>query len=153
VGAHQAEHALDVGEGLADLPVQHAEEVERDVELDQEGVDQHQVAEGHAPLATPRGAPHHRGDAHGDDRRLAHVEIRQGFLVGDLGGGPLGQLGVVAAGFEGFVVEVLHRLVVDQAVDGAGVGGGVEFVGLAAQGGAPVGDLEGEGDVERQRDG
>jgi hypothetical protein len=62
------------------------------------------------------------------------------------------ELGVVAAGFEVFVVEVLHRLVVDQAVDGAGVGGGVEFVGLAAQGGAPVGDLEGEGDVERQRD-
>jgi hypothetical protein len=77
VGAHQAEHALDVGEGLADLPVQHAEEVERHVELDQEGVDQHQVAEGHAPFGHARAARHIIGDAHGDDRRLAHVEIRR----------------------------------------------------------------------------
>jgi hypothetical protein len=36
-----------------------------------------------------------------------------------------------SGGFRRLVVEVLHRLVVDQAVDGAGVGGRVEFVGLA----------------------
>ena len=43
----QREHLLEVGQRLLDLAVDHAEEVERDVELDQVGVDQHEVADRH----------------------------------------------------------------------------------------------------------
>ncbi len=149
---HQAEHALDVGERLADLAVEHAEEVERDVELDHEGIDQHDVADRHLAAGHAVGRlPHHRRHGDCDDRRLADVQRRQRVLVGDLRLGPLLQLLVVAPGLELFVVEILHRLVVDQAVDRARVGGGIELVGLAPQRGAPVGHLDGEHDVDRQR--
>lgn len=42
----QVEHALDVGQRLSDFAIDDAEEVERHVELDQEGVDQHEIADG-----------------------------------------------------------------------------------------------------------
>jgi hypothetical protein len=41
----QREQALHVGQALLDFAVDHAEEVERNVQLDHEGVDQHQVAQ------------------------------------------------------------------------------------------------------------
>ena len=50
--AEQAEHAVHVEQRLLDLAVHHAEEVERDVELDQQAVHQHQVAEREA--SSPR---------------------------------------------------------------------------------------------------
>ena len=144
----QAEHALDVGEGLADFAIDHAEEVERDVELQHVGIDQHDVADRHAAVDhADGGLPQHAGDGDGNDCRLADVQPRQGELILDLGIGPLTHLLVVAAGFEFFVVEVFHRLEVEQAVDRARVGGRVELVGLASQGGAPVGDLDGKSDV------
>ena len=152
VGLHEREHALDVGQRLADLAVQHAEEVERDVELDQEGIDQHDVADGHRPAGHPaRGLPHHRRHRHRDDRRLADVEQRQRGLVADLRVGPFLELLVVAPGFVFLVVEILHRLEVDEAVDRPRIGGGVQLVGMAAQRGAPVGDLDRKHDVEGQR--
>ncbi len=43
----QPEQPLHVGERLLDLAVDDAEEVERNVELDHEGVDQHEVADRH----------------------------------------------------------------------------------------------------------
>ena len=40
----QREHGLDVDEPLPDLAIDHAEEVERHVELDQHGVDHDEIA-------------------------------------------------------------------------------------------------------------
>jgi hypothetical protein len=37
----QAEHAVHVGKRLLDLAVHHAQEIERDVELDQKAVHEH----------------------------------------------------------------------------------------------------------------
>jgi hypothetical protein len=65
---------------------------------------------------------------------------------------PLEHLLVVAARLEGLVVEVLDRLVVEQAVDGARVGGRVVFVDGAPDVDAPVADLDREHDVADQRD-
>src|SRR2546425_1933978 len=47
------------------------------------------------------------------------------------------------------VAEVLHRLVIQQAVDGARVGPRVELVGAPADLHAPLGDQHRERDVDR----
>jgi hypothetical protein len=57
--AEQHEHAVHVGGGLLDLAIDHAQEVERDVELDHQRVDQHEVAQrqlagGHAHRGAPQ---------------------------------------------------------------------------------------------------
>jgi hypothetical protein len=148
----QAEHALDVGQRLADLAVEHAEVVERHVELDQEGIHQHDVAHRHAAVGDAhRRAPHHQRHAGGDDQRLAQVEPGQRDLAADLRRFPLLHLLVVAVVFPALVVEVLHRLEVDQAIHGAHVGCRVQFVHLAPQHRAPVGDEDGEHHVDDQR--
>ena len=72
VDGQQAEHALDVGQCLPNFAIDDAEKAERHVKLDQEGVDQHEVTYRHAAVDdTGRRAPHHRGDAAGDDHLLA----------------------------------------------------------------------------------
>jgi hypothetical protein len=147
----QAEQLFHVGEGVADLPVNRAEEVEGDEELDQVGVDQHQVAQGHALVGhAPGRQAHHGGDAAGDDEGLAGVEPGERDLAGHRGILGLAQIVAQAFRFVILVVEILHRLVVEQAVHGAGVGGGVGLVHGAAVLEAPVGDQHGEGDVDRQ---
>jgi hypothetical protein len=73
-------------------------------------------------------------------------------LAADLRGLPFLHLLVVAVVFPALVVEILDRLEVDQAVHRAHVGRRVQFVDLAPQHRAPVGDDDGEGHVEHQRD-
>ena len=58
---------------------------------------------------------------------------------------------VVAPRLERLVAEVLDRLVVEQAVDRARVRLRVELVHLPPEAGAPVGDEDRRGDVERER--
>jgi hypothetical protein len=72
---HQHEHLVEVGQALLDLAVDHAQETQRDVELDHEGVDHHQVAQRHAAVDHAlRGAPQHGHQADGDDQLLPGVE-------------------------------------------------------------------------------
>jgi hypothetical protein len=79
----QAEQLFHVGEGVADLAIHRAEEVERDEQLDQVGVDQHQVAQGHALVGhAPGRQAHHGGDAAGDDEGLAGVQPGQRDFAG-----------------------------------------------------------------------
>jgi hypothetical protein len=59
---------------------------------------------------------------------------------------------VVALGFVVLVAEVLDGLVVDQRIDGLGVGLRIQLVHRAPEVGAPFGDGDGEGDVGDQRD-
>ncbi len=69
---HQLEDQVHVGQGVLDLAVDHAEEVERDEQLQQEGVNQHQVTDRHpARHHSVGGKEHDRGDAKTDDRPLA----------------------------------------------------------------------------------
>ncbi len=53
--------------------------------------------------------------------------------------------------FVSLVAEILHRLVIDQAVDGARIGLGIHFVHGAAEHHAPFGDHQREGDVDHER--
>jgi hypothetical protein len=81
----QPEHAVHVGERLLDLAVHHAEEVERDVELDEQRVDQHQVAEREAPGRDAlRGEEHEPG--HGDRNHEALADVEQAKRRLALGG-------------------------------------------------------------------
>ncbi len=148
----QAEQAFDVGDRLFHLAVDHAQEVQRRRQLQQIGVHQHQVADGHAAGGHAcGGAPHQRGDADGDDGALAQVQHRQRLEALDRGVFHLLQVLVVAARLVVFVVEVLHRFVVEQRIHAAGAGAGVGLDRGAVVARAPFGHPEGPGHVDRDR--
>ena len=148
----EPEHPLHVGERLLDLAVQNAQEVERNVELDHERVDQHEIANGHRLVDhADRRAPHDQRHGDRDDRALRHVQERQRRLAADGRPLPALQAFVVAARFPVLVAEILDGLVVEQAVDRARVRLRVELVHLAAERRAPVGDRDGRDHVERER--
>ena len=46
----QREHLFHVGDALLDFAIDHAEEIERDVKLDHEGVHEHQIAQAHRAI-------------------------------------------------------------------------------------------------------
>ena len=151
--AEKREHGLHVGERALDLAVDEAEEVERQVELDQVRVDQHEVADGHgAGGDAAAGHDHDRGEAGGDDGALADVEQRQrrpalhrGLLVAL-------ERHVEAPGLVVLVAEVLDGLEVEQAVDGLGAGLAVVLVHRPAELGAPLGDAQRPRDVAADGD-
>ena len=71
----EIEHLLHIDERLLDLTVDKAEEVERHVELDEEGVHEHEVAERHGARVNPLRGQDHDDDQPGrDDDALADVE-------------------------------------------------------------------------------
>ena len=145
----QVEHPLHVRQRLLDLAVDHAEEVERNVELEHERVDQHQIADGHRVIDHPdRCPPHDERHRDGDDRALADVEQRQRGLAPDGCGFPALHALVVAQRFVFLVIEVLDRLVVEQAVDRACIGPRVELVHGPPESGSPFGDRDRVDDVD-----
>ena len=151
------EHQLDVGHRLLDLAIDHAHEIERLVELDHHGVDQHEIADRLGAGLDLVGAHHHGGgEPEGEDHRLPGVEdgergigARAGVLVAR-------HRLVVALGFALLGAEIFHRLVVEQRVDRLDVGVGVALVHAAADADAPfggvigVGHVDGDGDHDRQ---
>ena len=75
LAVHEGEHLVQIGQALLDLAINHTQKAQRNVELDHEGVNQHDVADGHSAFChAHRGAPHHQRDADGDDEGLAHVQ-------------------------------------------------------------------------------
>src|SRR5256885_341870 len=148
----EAKHPVHVEQRLLDLAVHHAEEVERDVELDEKAVHQHQVAEGEALRRHAFGhQQHQRRHRNGDDEALADVEQAERSLVLHRRRFVALQVLVVAPRLELLVAEVLHRLVIQQAVDGARVRPRVELVGAPADLHAPLGDQHREPDVDGDR--
>ena len=126
--------------------------MQRQVELDHEGVDQHQVAKRHGAVSdVMRRQEHECGDADGHNQALPSVQRGQRSLIAHRGGFPYLQAVVVAPCLEAFVAEIFHRLVVQQTVDGAGVGLGIHVVHGAAKHHAPFGDDQGEGDIHHER--
>ncbi|EWS63580.1 hypothetical protein Y695_03186 [Hydrogenophaga sp. T4] len=148
----QHEHLVQVGQALLDLAVEHPQEPQRDVELDHEGVDHHQIAQRHAAVGhTLRRAPEHEHQRDRDHQLLPGVQQRQRGLALDAGAAQLLQRFVVTPRLESLVVEVLDRFVVEQRVDGARLAGGLQLVHLAPELGAPFGHRHGEGHIEHQR--
>ena len=60
------------------------------------------------------------------------------------------QVFVVAVRLEGLVVEILHRLVVQQRINGSRVGAGISGVHGTAKLGSPLSDHDGERDVQHE---
>ncbi len=114
----QAADPLGGDEGLARLAHDQAQRVERQADLDDVGVDQHQVADRH-PRARHllAGQQHDDADAGGDDAGLPHVELGQRPLVADRRRHPLGQHPPQAGGFALLHHVEFDRLVVEEAVD------------------------------------
>ena len=148
----QRKHLVDVGQTLLDLAVEHAQEIERNIELDHERIDHDQITQRQPPAAHALGgAPQHGHEAGGDDELLPGVEQAQAELALHGCTPVFLEVLVVTAGLESLVVEVLDGLVIEQRIDGAAVRRRIELIHAAAEMRAPLGHRHGEGDVGRQR--
>ncbi len=136
---------------MLDLAIDHAEKIHRDIQLDHEGVDQHQIADAHPALDdTERSAPQNQGQRHCNQRLLAGVQDVQGLLRQHRGALRIRQSLVVAACLVVFVTEILHRLEIQQRVDRARLRLALELVPAPPHGSAPVGHRHREDDVNGQ---
>ena len=141
----QGEHLVQIGQALLDLSIQHTQEVQRDVQLDHEGIDHDKVAQRHVPLDHPGGrTPQNGHQRRADDELLTRIEHGERGLAFQAGLAQTFQCLVVAAGFKRLVVEVLDGFVVQQRIDGFGLAGGLHLVHVAADLHAPIGHLDGE---------
>ena len=148
----KTEQSLQIGEGLLDLAIHHAQQIQRRGKLQQHGVHEHQTTEGHGALDhAGGGAPHHRGDAQRDDGDLAQIEQAEGLAAHHLRFLALLQADVVAPRFVFFVAEIFDCLVVEQRIDRALVGAGVGFDRSAVVARAPFGHHEGVRHVRSER--
>ncbi len=149
---HERRHLLEIGHRLLDVAVDDAEEVERGVELDQIGVDQHEIANGHPLARDPlAGEDHDADETGGDDRALAEIEQRERGVAADRGAFIGVERRVVAARLVRLVGKVFDCLEIEEAVDRLGAGLAVALVHLAAKAHPPVGHQKGEADVEEDR--
>ena len=149
----EAGHGLEIGDRLLELAVDHAQDVERLVELEQEGVDQHDVADRErARDHALRGRDHDRGDAERDDRGLAEVERGEADPRLDRGALVAGERAVDAQGLVVLVGEGLDGLVVEQAVDRLGADLVVVEIELAAELGPPLGRDDAERGIGGDRE-
>ena len=148
----QGEHVLDVGQALADLAVDHADEVQRLRKLHQHGVDEDEVADRlRAGHHFARRQHHDYGHAHAEDQALAEIQPAQRRPGQGRGLFVARHRAVEALGFHLLVVEIFDGLVVEQRVDRLGVGVGVGIVHLAADLDAPVARLDRVPGVEPHR--
>ena len=141
----QAEHRIHIDQPLPDGAIDHAEQIERAEKLRQQRVDQHDIASAEHPL---RPSPHriaHRARHHQiGDQRLADVEPGEAVFRRHGGVGIAADGGGIAGDFALFGGEIFDRLVIEQAVDRAADGDGIERVHLRPKRVAPVGDAAGE---------
>ena len=116
LGKHlgQLEHRLHIGQRLLDLAVHEAEEIERDIELDQVGVDEHEIADGHGTGGDfVAGLDGNTRETDGDDRALADIQEREaGFALHRRFFVALARY-IAALGLMRFVAEIFHRLVIE----------------------------------------
>ncbi len=148
----QAEHLLHIHQALLDRHVDHAEEAQWLIKLHQIGVDQHELPDGHraaAHLACRH--QHDQREAESDDEGLADVQQVQRHLHAHRGAFVARERRVVARHLVRLVAEILHRLVVQQAVERLGAGVVVGVVHRAADARAPGGEAHGEAGVAHHR--
>ena len=150
IALEDMEHVVDVDHGLLDLAIEHAHEIQRDVELNQHRVDEHEIADRRpARRDIARDEQHQDRHADGEDHRLAGIEdrergigLRRGLLVAFHGA-------VVARGLPRLGAEILDRLVVEERIDGLRVGVGIGVVHPLPERHPPLGRLVGIGEIDR----
>ncbi len=75
---HQGEHLVQIDQVLLDFAVDHAQKIERDVNLNHEGIHHDQIAQAQTPIHHPLGGPPQHGhQPDGNDQLLPAVEQRQ----------------------------------------------------------------------------
>ena len=149
----ELDQLLQIDESLLDRAVELAQPLHRPRQLQQVGVDQHQLAQGH-------GARRHPAQRHEQDRAAADGEdggeqdAGQAAEAQGAHGEVLdpGEARIVALGDVALVAEILDRLVVQEAVDGLAVRDGSFGHGLALVGAQPFRAHDQRCGVERHRD-
>ena len=145
----QREHRLDIDQALLDLAIDHAHEIERQIELHEDRVDHHEVADGEHPARDIARREQHADDrAQREDHRLPGIQHAERGIGADRRPLVAGHRGIEAPRLELLIAEIFHRLVVEQAVDRLRMRLGVGFVHVAADGDAPLAGPEGEPDID-----
>ena len=143
-------HALDVGQRLPDFAVDGAHEVERDEQLQHQRVDHDELADGVGAAHDVACAHDHAGgERDREDDRLSGVEDCERRVGLDAGRLEQRHRFVIALRLALLGTKVFHRLVVEQAVDGLGVGFSVAVVHGFADGDAPFGGFDCEPEIAR----
>jgi len=149
----QREHGLDINQALLDLAIDHAHEIERQIELHQDGVDHHETADGEHTAGDVAGREQHADDGpEREDHRLPGIQPPERGIGADCRPLVARHGGVEATRLVILIAEIFDRLVVKQAVDGLGMRLGVGIIHVAADGDAQVARPEGEPDIEADRD-
>ncbi len=145
----QLEHQIHVRQGILDLAIDDPKKIQRDEDLQQEGVDQNQVTDAHLARHHPSGGEQQdKGHAQGDDAALAEVEQGHGGLALDRHLLPGIKGIVITPRLHALVAEILDGLVIDQAIEGLAVGLRIQPVHLMTVIHAPLGHGEGKEGVE-----
>ncbi len=148
----QPEHLLQIDQALLHFPVHEPQEVQRLIKLHQVGVHQHELAHCHRAGAHPlRRQQHDRRQPDGDDRRLTQVQHVQRHLALHCGLFIARQRCIETCRFVPLVAEILHGLVVEQAVDGAGACLVVGVVHRAADPHTDIGEAQRETEIGTDR--
>ena len=148
----QGEHLVQIGQALLDLAIQHAQKVQRNVQLDHEGVDHHQVTDRQPPLGHPlRRPPQHGHQRNRNDQLLPAVEQAQRALTLDRRLAVLLQAHVITRCLILLIVEVLDGLVVEQGIHRPTVRHRIQPVHFTPQFGTPLRHAHGEEDIQHQR--
>jgi hypothetical protein len=155
----EPKHRLHIDKRLRDLAIDGAEQIERLIQLHQDGIAHHERADSELSARDAHGGQYHH-ETHADrhDHGLAGVQNRKRYLSLDGRAREFVHRFLEAARFVTFVVEIFDGLVVQQAVDGLGVRLAVAVIHLAPEPDPPACDREGEPDIaahhgeRRQRD-
>ena len=74
----QMKHLVQIRQTLFDLSVNHTQKIQRNVQLNHEGIDHHQVTKCHAPVHNALSGPvKHTNQSNRNDQLLARVEQAQ----------------------------------------------------------------------------
>ncbi len=146
------EHLLDIGEALTDFTIDKADEVERNGQLHQHGIDENEVADGLRSGADfQRGHDHDNCHADTEDHGLAEVQPaercpglgRRLFITR--------HRSIEALGFHVLIAEIFDRFEIEKRVDCLGVGLRIGIVHFPADADAPVARLDRKPGIEPDR--
>ena len=145
----EREHGLDVDQPLLDLAINHAHEIERQIKLHQDRVDHDEIADRqHAGAHVARREQHTDDDADGEDDRLPAIQETKRGIGADRRALVARHRGIETPRLVRLVAEILHRLVVEQAIDRLRMRLCIAFIHVAAYRDAALARPECEPDIQ-----
>ncbi len=142
------EHIFHIRQALPDLAIHKAQEVQGQIQLNQIGVHQNEVTQGQLPRCNPVGGHQHQGNQpYGNDGPLPDIHHGQtgnrphsGIFIALQGM-------IIATGLMPFIAKIFDGFIIQQAIDGLGIGDGIAFIHLAAILQAPFRHQQRVGDI------